>query len=93
MSKISAMEMTLLKMAVRERGIEEFNNSDMHKIMGIEQQALGVNYRIAEWVKRNTLRWSVHIHMMDEEQLLKKASGSEVSGTNRKGRPLFNIRE
>ncbi len=39
-------------------------------------------------MKRNTLKWFIHVEKMGSEEFVKKVYDSELKGPNRRGRPL-----
>lgn len=40
--------------------------------------ASGLNYGVLEWVKRNSLRWLVHIERIKIEEFVKKVYWTEI---------------
>ncbi len=49
---------------------------------------IGVKFGVAEWVKRNTLRWFEHTERMKSEELVKEVYVREIVGPNSRGRLL-----
>ncbi len=56
---------------------------------GMSACANGVNCGVAEWVKRNTLKWFGHVERIGRGEFVKVyESQLEVKGPNRRGKPL-----
>ncbi len=51
-------------------GIE--SNEDTYGRFGVKEPAMGVEYRVVEWVKRSTLRWYGHMMRMYECDFTKR---------------------
>ncbi len=47
-----------------------------------------VNCGVVDWVKRNTLKWFIHVERMGSKEFVRKVYESELRGHNRRGKPL-----
>ena len=87
LAKVRAVEMSYLRMASGVNLLDGLSNSEVYASFGMEEQAVGIDCGVAEWIKRSTLRWYGHVQRMDEDRMLRKIYGSQVSGTASCGRP------
>ncbi len=53
----------------------------------MSETAVGMDCRVVEWVKRNTLRWYGHVMRMNECDFMKKVYESTIEGRGVRGRP------
>ncbi len=66
------MEMSYLRGACGVTRWEGESNERVYERCGMGSHVNGVNCGVEEWVKRNTLRWFVHIERMGHEESAKK---------------------
>lgn len=85
--KLRAVEMSFFRMAAGMNRLDGPSNREVYESFGMEEQALGIDCGVVEWIKRSTLRWYGHVQRMDEDRMPRKIYGSQVSGTASSGRP------
>ncbi len=83
-SRVSAVEMSYLTGLC---GVSRWDGPSNERC-GMRRHGSGEGCDVVEWVKRSTLRWSVLIQRMGNEEFVKKVYLSNVESTNRRGRPL-----
>ncbi len=81
--RVCTVEMSYLRGAC---GVTRWDGESNERC-GMGSHADGVNCRVVEWVKRNTLRWFGHIERMGSEEFMKKMYVSESVGPSSRGRP------
>ena len=86
-AKIKAVEMQYLRGAMGRTRMDGVRNMEVYEYFGMNENAVGMDCGVVEWVKRSSLRWYGHVRRMSEERMAKRVFESYVSGENGRGRP------